>query len=399
MPPSSLSTSSLDHALLGELAALRDDNLERTLRTVGHRRGAAVRSAGGDAVDFSSNDYLGLASDARLVTAMSRSLGEQGVGSGASRLIAGNNPEHEALDAALAEHFAAEAALSFSSGFAANVGIIPALVGRGDAIFADALNHASLIDGCRLSRATVHVYPHADAEALARLLGEHRASFRRALIVTDGVFSMDGDRAPLAQIVAAAREHGAWTYVDDAHAVGVVGPLGRGSAADVGLDGEVDVTVGTLGKAFGAAGAFVCGSATLCRYLVNRARSFVFSTGMLPSQAAAAREALRIARDEPERRARVIANARLLRASLRAAGIDPLGDDSSHIVPVNVADGDAARTMAVGGALAAAGYLVGAVRPPTVPRGTSRLRITVTAAHDDAQIRGLVAQLVRCTST
>jgi 7-keto-8-aminopelargonate synthetase-like enzyme len=219
------------------------------------------------------------------------------------------------------------------------------------------------------------------------------------LIVTDGVFSMDGDRAPLAQIVAAAREHGAWTYVDDAHAVGVVGPLGRGSAADVGLDGEVDVTVGTLGKAFGAAGAFVCGSATLCRYLVNRARSFVFSTGMLPSQAAAAREALRIARDEPERRARLIVNARLLRASLRAAGIDPLGDDSSHIVPVNVADGDAARTMAVGGALAAAGYLVGAVRPPTVPRGTSRLRITVTAAHDDAQIRGLVAQLVRCTST
>jgi 8-amino-7-oxononanoate synthase len=399
VPPSSLSTSSLDHALLGELAALRDDNLERTLRTVGHRRGAAVRIAGGDAVDFSSYDYLGLASDARLVTAMSRSLGEQGVGSGASRLIAGNNPEHEALDAALAEHFAAEAALSFSSGFAANVGIIPALVGRGDAIFADALNHASLIDGCRLSRATVHVYPHADAEALARLLVEHRASFRRALIVTDGVFSMDGDRAPLAQIVAAAREHGAWTYVDDAHAVGVVGPLGRGSAADVGLDGEVDVTVGTLGKAFGAAGAFVCGSATLCRYLVNRARSFVFSTGMLPSQAAAAREALRIARDEPERRARVIANARLLRASLRAAGIDPLGDDSSHIVPVNVADGDAARTMAVGGALAAAGYLVGAVRPPTVPRGTSRLRITVTAAHDEAQIRGLVAQLVRCTST
>jgi 8-amino-7-oxononanoate synthase len=396
VPLTTPSTSSLDSALLGELATLRDDHLERSLRTVGFRRGAAVRVAAGDAIDFSSNDYLGLASDARLVTAMSRSLAEQGVGATASRLIAGNNPEHDALDAALAEFFGAEAALSFSSGFAANVGIIPALVGRGDAIFADALNHASLIDGCRLSRAAVHVYPHADALALRSLLAERRAEFRRALIVTDGVFSMDGDRAPLEQIVAVARDHGAWTYVDDAHAVGVVGPDGRGTAADAGLVGDIDVTVGTLGKAFGAAGAFVYGSATLRRYLVNRARSFVFSTGMLPSQAAAAREGLRIARAEPERRERVIANARHLRAALRTAGIATLGDDASHIVPVDVASGDAARTMAVGDALANAGYLVGAVRPPTVPQGTSRLRITVTAAHDEAQMLGLVSAIVRC---
>jgi 8-amino-7-oxononanoate synthase len=397
--PHSLSASSLDDALLGELATLRDDNLERTLRTVGRRHGAAVRLAARDAVDFSSNDYLGLASDPRLVTAASRSMADQGVGAAASRLIAGNNPEHDALDAALAEHFGAKAALSFSSGFAANVGIIPALVGRGDAIFADALNHASLIDGCRLSRAEVHVYPHADAAALRALLAKRRADFRRALIVTDGVFSMDGDRAPIEQIVAAASEFGAWTYVDDAHAVGVVGPDGQGTAADAGVAGEIDVTVGTLGKAFGTAGAFVYGSATLCRYLVNRARSFVFSTGMLPAQAAAAREALCIARAEPERRERVVANAQLLRAELHAAGVQTLGTAASHIVPVDIAAGDAARTMKVGAALADAGYLVGAVRPPTVPRGTSRLRITVTAAHDESQIRGLVAELVRSVTT
>jgi 8-amino-7-oxononanoate synthase len=396
VPLTSAFASSLDQSLLAELTTLRDENLERTLRTVGRRKGAVVQTDCGAAIDFSSNDYLGLASDERLVTAASRVLAEHGVGATASRLIAGNGPEHEALDAALAEHFGAEAALSFSSGFAANVGIVPALVGRGDAIFSDELNHASLIDGCRLSRATVHVYPHANAAALSELLAEHRASARRALIVTDGVFSMDGDRAPLELVVEAARRHDAWTYLDDAHAVGVVGPLGRGTASDAGLHGEIDVTVGTLGKAFGAAGAFVYGSATLCRYLLNRARSFVFSTGMLPAQAAAAREALRVAQMEPERRDRVVANAQSLRAALRAAGVEALGDDSSHIVPVNIVRGDAARTMEVGAALASRGYLVGAVRPPTVPPGTSRLRITVTAAHDDAQIRGLVAELVRC---
>ncbi len=395
MPLTSVSNSSLERSLLTELSALRDEQLERTLRTVGHRHGSVVHTELGEAVDFSSNDYLGLASDARLGAAAARALREQGAGATASRLIAGNNPEHDALDAALAEHFAAEAALSFSSGYAANVGIIPALVGRGDAIFADALNHASLIDGCRLSRAAVRVYPHGDARALAALLAEHRHLARRALIVTDGVFSMDGDRAPLGDIVSVARQYDAWTYVDDAHAAGVVGVEGRGTASAAGVDGEIDVTVGTLGKAFGAAGAFVYGSATLCRYLVNRARSFVFSTGMMPAQAAAAREGLRLAALEPERRCRVLANATLLRSALEAAGFRVLGESSSHIVPVNVAAGDARRTIDIGNALARGGFLVGAVRPPTVPAATSRLRITVTSAHDVEQIRGLVGQLVR----
>jgi 8-amino-7-oxononanoate synthase len=386
--------SSLDEALAIELTSLRARNLERALRTTAHRHGAIVQTESGPAVDFSSNDYLGLASDDRIAAEATRALNEHGVGATASRLIGGNTPEHDALDVAIADFVGTERALSFSSGFAANVGIIPALVGRGDAVFADALNHASLIDGCRLSRATVHVYPHADADALALLLAEHRGAARRALIVTDGVFSMDGDSAPLEAVVATARRFDAWTYLDDAHAVGVVGEHGRGSAEAAGVHGEIDVTVGTLGKAFGAAGAFVYGSAVLCRFLINRARSFVFSTAMLPAQAAAAREALRVARDEPDRRDRVWSNARLLRALLRAERILAVGAESTHIVPVVI--GDAERTMRIGVALAGRGYLVGAVRPPTVPEGTSRLRITVGAMHTDTQIAGLAGALAAC---
>lgn len=389
----SLTHASLDDELRAELDSLRERDLERTLRTVARRRGVEVETTDGAAVDFSSNDYLGLASDPRLVDAAVRAMRDQGVGSAAARLIAGNNPEHEALERALAEFFDAESVLTFSSGYAANVGLIPALVGRGDAIFADALNHASLIDGCRLSRAAIHVYAHADVAELALLLDRHRPAARRALIVTDGLFSMDGDAAPLSQIVELARGNDAWTYVDDAHAVGVVGENGRGSASVSAVHGEIDVTVGTLGKAFGVAGAFVYGPAMLAQYMLNRARSFVFSTAMMPAQAAASREALHIVSAEPERRDRVLANARVLRRALSDAGIAPMGDDTGHIVPVTV--GDQATTMRVAGRLAARGYLVGAVRPPTVPHGTSRLRVTVSAAHTDAHIRELVETLTR----
>ena len=221
---------SLDDALQAGLDALRDRDLERSLRVVARHEGAVVDTKLGTAVDFSSNDYLGLATHPRLAEAATNAIKEFGIGSGASRLISGNNPEHVALESELADYFEAEQALTFASGYAANVGIIPALVGRGDAIFADTLNHASLIDGCRLSRATVHVYPHLDVGALATLLQEHRGAARRALIVTDGLFSMDGDRAPIGDIVDLARQHDAWTYVDDAHAVGVLGVDGRGSA-------------------------------------------------------------------------------------------------------------------------------------------------------------------------
>jgi 7-keto-8-aminopelargonate synthetase-like enzyme len=256
-------------------------------------------------------------------------------------------------------------------------------------VFSDELNHASLIDGCRLSRAEVHVYPHADVDALASLLNRHRASAKRALIITDGLFSMDGDYAPLAEIVELAGRYDAWTYVDDAHAIGVVGDRGRGSIERAGLLGAIDVTVGTLGKAFGASGAFVCGSRPLIQYLINKARSFIFSTGMLPANAAAAREALRIIASEPERLDCVHRVATELHAALAAAGV-PVAMDSpaSHIIPVPI--GDDGRTVAIGRGLAERGFLVGAIRPPTVREGEARLRITASAAHSTEQVRQLV---------
>jgi 8-amino-7-oxononanoate synthase len=369
--------SSLDAALAAELSSLRERGLERQLRATGRRLIA----------DFSSNDYLGLATDPRLTAAAHRAAIEHGSGATASRLISGNTAAHEALEITLAEYFGVDGALTFSTGYAANTGIIPALVGRGDVIFADRLNHASLIDGSRLSRAAIHVYPHADLVALAAALAEHRAGHRRALIVTDGMFSMDGDLAPLPELVALAREHDAWLYVDDAHAVGVLGANGRGTAELLGVERQIDVLVGTLGKAFGAAGAFALGSAVLRDFLINRARSFVFSTGPMPAQAAAGREGVRIARDEPELRGRALENARHLRDSLRGRGVHPVTDCDTHIVPITI--GDAARTMAIGRTLNERGFLVGAIRPPTVPEGTSRLRLTVSAAHDAGEIESL----------
>ncbi|HEY9227092.1 MAG TPA: aminotransferase class I/II-fold pyridoxal phosphate-dependent enzyme, partial [Gemmatimonadaceae bacterium] len=264
-PPQHLS---LDDALTEDLDALRARDRERSLRRVWNRRGAVVETDRGPAVDFSSNDYLGLASDPRLAEAAARAMRDHGVGSGAARLISGNNVEHEALESEIAEFFGAERALTFSSGYAANVGAISALVGRDDVVFSDALNHASVIDGCRLSRATLHVYPHRDVDDLARLLARHRKTARRALIVSDGLFSMDGDFAPMAEIVGLAKRFDAWTYIDDAHAIGVMGDDGKGTASAANLHGQIDVTVGTLGKSFGAAGAFVYGSATLAHYLL-----------------------------------------------------------------------------------------------------------------------------------
>jgi 8-amino-7-oxononanoate synthase len=264
-------------------------------------------------------------------------------------------------------------------------------VGPKDCILADALNHASLIDGCRLSRAEVYVYSHADASALEGLLKSKRAGHRRAMVVTDGLFSMDGDVAPLADIARLAREFDAWTYVDDAHAVGVFGPNGRGTADHLGFTDHIDITVGTLGKAFGVAGAFVVGSESLRRHLLNHARSFVFSTAPMPAQAAAARESLRVVAAEPERRARVRANAARLRDGLAGHGIVARGEREAHIVPVLI--GGTEETVRIGAALRERGLLVGAVRPPTVADGTSRLRISVSAAHTPAHVDALVAAL------
>jgi 8-amino-7-oxononanoate synthase len=382
---------SLDATLDDEWRRWVERGRDRSLRAAWARSGAEVMTETGPAIDFSSNDYLGLASDERLVRAVETALDGDAVGAAASRLIAGNHPAHERLEVDIAGFFGAPAALVFNTGFTANVGAIPALVGPRDAIFADALNHASLIDGCRLSGATVHTYSHGDTGALRALLEGQRDAARYALIVTDGLFSMDGDVAPVAQLLALAEEFGAWTYVDDAHAVGVIGPGGRGTAEAAGVHGRVDVTVGTLGKAFGVAGAFAYGSASLKRHLMNRARSFVFSTAMIPAQAAAASEALRIVAAEPERRARLFDNARQLREALAPYGDALLGDAGSHVIPLLTGASD--RTVEVGAALRKRGLLVGAVRPPTVAEGRGRLRISVSAAHTAAHIDALATAL------
>jgi 8-amino-7-oxononanoate synthase len=387
------SETSLDGVLLEELAALERAGLRRTLRVLRGRNGAHV--AGGDRsyVDFSSNDYLGLATDPRVAAAAVAALRAAGTGAAAARLISGHREEHEALELALARFLGVEAALLFPSGYMANVGAIPALAGRGDAIYADVLNHASLIDACRLSRAESHVVPHGDVGALERTLerGAADGRFGRRWIVVEGIYSMDGDLSPLADLMVLARRLDAWVYLDDAHGIGVLGPTGRGSAERAGVGTDVPVTMGTLGKAFGGAGAFIAGSRALVDYLTNRARAFVYTTGSPPALAAAARAALEIAIAEPERRDRVRAHAQALRGGLATLGWRPGGPKDGHIVPVVIGDDDV--TMHAAAALRAAGFLVGAIRPPTVPKGTARLRMTVSAAHTPEDVAALLRAL------
>ena len=382
---------SLDEELGERLAELERAGLRRVLRSVERRAGAQVVVDGEPAIDFSSNDYLGLAADPRVADAAARALADAGTGAGAARLISGNHPLHERLERELAAWKRAPAALLFPSGYAANTGAIPALVGRGDAVYSDALNHASLIDGCRLSRAEARVFPHCGLDALDRLLRDDAGRFRRRMIVVDSVFSMDGGLFPLDGLAEVARRHGAWTYVDDAHGTAVLGTEGRGAAERFGVEGRIDVVMGTLGKALGTAGAFVAGSARLREWLLNRARTFVFTTASPPALAAATLEALRIAREEPWRRDRLRENARRLREGLAALGWPAPGEPDGHIVPVVI--GDAERTMRVGTALRERGLLAGAVRPPTVPPGGSRLRITLSAAHTAEQIGRLLDAL------
>lgn len=365
----------LDAALAADLETLDRAGLRRTLRIHGP-----------ETIDFSSNDYLGLASDRRLIAAAMDALCCGPLGAGAARLISGNYPWHETLEHELAEFKKAEAALLFGSGYLANVGTIPALVGRRDVIYADALNHASLIDACRLARAELRTFPHLDLTTLAEVLDADRGKFRRRLIVVDGVFSMDGDLFPLCELVNIAQAYDAWTYVDDAHGTGVLGENGRGSAEHWKVEGQIDVVMGTLGKAFGVAGAYVTGSRVLIDYLMHRARAFVFTTAQPPALAAAASAALRIIQTEPERRARLRRNAARVRSVLHAPG-----PSDGHIIPVLIGESDA--TMRVGAALRERDILVGAVRPPTVPLGTSRLRITISAAHTDSDIDRLLSAL------
>jgi 8-amino-7-oxononanoate synthase len=303
--------------------------------------------------------------------------------------VSGRGQEHAALERELAEFEGTEAALLFTSGYAANSGVIPALVGAEDSIFSDASNHASIIDGCRLSGARIFVYNHGDADHLRSLL-EGASGFRRKLIVTDSLFSMDGDLAPLPGIAELVQRHGAMLMVDEAHATGVFGARGRGVAEHLGVEETVDVRVGTLSKALGCAGGFVAGRQTLIDWLANRARPYVFSTAAPEAIARAAREALRIVREEPERRTILAAKARRLRERLAAEGWR-IGPSQSQIVPVIVGEPQAAVDLSR--RLRAAGFFAPAIRPPSVPAGSSLLRISLSYSHSDSAIDRLADAL------
>jgi 8-amino-7-oxononanoate synthase len=303
--------------------------------------------------------------------------------------LTGHGATHRELEKRLAEFEGVEAALVFSSGYAANAGAIAALVGEGDAIYSDEKNHASMIDGCRLSRSAVHIYPHRDVEALSALLRADTSS-RRRLIITESVFSMDGDLAPLVELAALAEEFDCMLLVDEAHATGVFGAQGRGLCEALEVEDRVDVRVGTLSKALGCAGGFVVGRRSLIDWLVNRARSYVFSTGASPPICAAAMSALEIVRREPERRERLLRNAAALRATLHEQGWQTLAS-ASHIIPLVTGEPERALTLAA--QLAEVGLLVPAIRPPSVPRGQSLLRISLSCAHTTDMIARLTAVL------
>lgn len=376
---------SLDDDARAELSRLEAEGRLRTARVVDGLHGPRVTVDGESVLNFASNDYLSLAGDRRLAEAAAAALAEAGSGAGASRLIVGNHRRHVELEAALADWLGTGAARLFSSGYAANVGVITALAGAGDVIVSDELNHASIIDGCRLSRAQVVVVPHRDLGALEAALAAHGG--RRRFVISETLFSMDGDVADVVALADLARRHDAALMLDEAHAVGVWGPEGRGVAAAHGV--TPDLLVGTCGKALGASGAFVATTPAIAQLLWNRARSLVFSTGIPPAVAAAVQAAIEIVRggEGDERRRAVERNARRLRSSVRELG----GHAASAIAPLRV--GDDRLVMQVSRRLFDGGVFAQGIRPPTVPVGTARIRVSVSSGHSENDIATLAAAL------
>ncbi len=372
--------------LAAELAALEARGLTRRRRTLESPQGARVRVDGREVVAFCSNDYLGLASDPRLIAAAQRGAARYGVGAGASHLILGHSDVHAALEAALARFVGLPRALLFSTGYMANVGIVTALAGRGDIVYADKLNHASLNDAALLSRAELKRYPHGDMGALDKLLASTRA--RRKLVVTDTVFSMDGDLAPVCALLRLCEEHDAWLVLDDAHGFGVLGDAGRGALAHFDVASPRIVYMATLGKAAGVYGAFVAGAAELIETLMQRARTYIYTTAAPPLLAQTLLVSLDIVAAEDWRRRRLAELIAQLRAGL--AGLRwRMMPSQTPIQPLLVGANDAALRLS--SALLEHGVLVPAIRPPTVPRGTARLRISLTAAHDAQHVAQLIA--------
>lgn len=385
-----------------QLQALRAQSLHRKLREIGTAQGPEVQIVGQQLVNFSSNDYLGLANDPLLREAATAAVAEFGVGAGASRLISGTQSPHVRLETALAKWKGTQAALSFSSGYAAAVGTLPALVGKNDVVILDKLSHASLIDGARLSGATMRVFPHNHLGKLESHLDWARRERpeARVLIVTESVFSMDGDRAPLGELVGLKKRFGAMLLLDEAHAVGVIGAHGRGLAAEENLSREVDVQMGTLSKALGVSGGYICGSRSLIEWLVNRARSFIFSTAPPPAFAAAATAAVEFLASDAGEQRRILLWQRIgtLRRALAECSIPFAAHPEEGSAIHRLIVGEEQAAIEQSRSLQADGFLVPAIRFPTVAKGAARLRITVTAAHEEPQIRQLAAALGRLRS-
>ena len=374
-----------------QLAELKQLGRCRRLRLVSGPQGATVLLEGKPVLLLCSNNYLGLADHPRVREAAAEAAMRWGVGAGASRLVSGTMTIHRRLEERLAAFERREACLLFGSGYLANIGVIGALAGRGDTVFSDELNHASIIDGCRLSRADVVVYRHLDVEHLEWSLRRHaRREAGLRLIVTDSVFSMDGDLAPLEMIVELARAYAARLVVDEAHAIGALGPDGRGVLAQAGLHGEAVVLVGTLGKAVGSYGAFVCADREMVRYLINASRSLIFSTAPAPPAVAGALAALELVQERPHRIERLRSNARALRAALAREGF-AVTEEGMHIVPLIVGEEDYAMDLCQ--AAIERGVFAQAIRPPTVPEGTSRLRLAPMASHTATDMRMAAAVL------
>jgi 8-amino-7-oxononanoate synthase len=376
--------------LLADLADLDSQALRRVRRSLDTPCGPHPVVDGRPMLAFCSNDYLGLAGDPTLAAALQAGVSRWGAGSGASHLVSGHYAVHDELEARLAEFVGCQRALYFTTGYMANCGVTPALVGRGDAIFADRLNHASLVDGALLSRAELHRYPHGDVAALENLLAASPAP--RKLIVSDAVFSMDGDLAPLPTLLALAERFDAWLLVDDAHGFGVLGPHGAGALAHFGLDSWRLLYMGTLGKAAGVSGAFLAGEAQAIEWLLQKARTYIFTTGAPPALAQALLTSLELIRDGDARRARLAQLIATLRDALKTSRWRLLESDTP-IQPVVI--GDNAETLAVAWALWDEGLWVPAIRPPTVPKGSARLRISLTAAHSLEDVERLAAALRR----
>ncbi len=380
-----------------ELADLKAQSLYRELRTLDSAQGPEVEIDGRRYLNSSSNDYLGLANDPELKAAFIAGVEKYGTGSGASRLVCGTQRPHADLEEGLAALKGTEAALTFSSGYVTAVGTLTALCGKDDILILDKLCHASLIDGARLSGATIRVFPHLDLNKLESHLRWAREKFSsesRVIVVTESVFSMDGDRAPLADMVALKEQYGAWLLVDEAHAFGVIGPGGRGLINELGLSEQVELQMGTLSKAAGLSGGYLCASRAVIELLINRARGFIYSTAPPPSVAAAGVTALEIVAGERGNalREKLWGNLSLLGTELGAQDVLPESNQAeSAILPIILGESDAA--LAAAASLKEQGFVIPAIRYPTVPRGQARLRVTLTAAHSEDQVRQLAGAL------